>query len=151
LYHRNRVLPPLNDPIWIFVGDPRIESFSRLYYKLPSGLMANDFAPNLHLFKNNFPKPPRKNKIFSVSVFVINLYIYIYIYIYIYALSIVLRDPKIYSCCGKKGCLIKRCNRVACSNVSGYAEICPVRCDAVYHRSKLRPFLSKLLPPFLNC
>ena len=64
--------------------------------------MVNDFAPNLRLLKNNFPKPTRKNKIYSGSVAVINLYInlyilYIYIlyinlyiqYIYIYALSLI--------------------------------------------------------------
>jgi len=57
------------------VGDPGIETFSRLYYKLLSGLKANDFAPNLHLLKNNFSKPTRKNKTSSVFFPVINLYI----------------------------------------------------------------------------
>ena len=70
------------------MGDPGIETFSRLYYRLPSALVTNDFAPNLHLLKNNFPEPTRKNKTSSVSVLVINLYIYIYIYIYIYMLSL---------------------------------------------------------------
>ena len=37
---------------------------------------------------------------------------------------------------------------VSCSNVSSYAEICPVRCDAVDRLSNLRPFLSQLMPPF---
>jgi len=59
------------------VGDPGIETFSRLYYKLPSGLMENDFASNVHLLKNNFPKPKLKNNTSSVSVPVIYIYIYI--------------------------------------------------------------------------
>jgi len=41
---------------------------------------------------------------------------------------------------------------VSCCHVSSsYAEICPVRCDAVYPRPNLRPFLSKLPPPFSKC